>query len=206
MNTSTLRSAFTALAIAVASAAASAAGWTPVTVSSTGSFTVTYDVGGPDTMNIQPDTTGNPVNLVNPAMFFTPNLTPQSPDNIATQMETQFGLPVDSLVTVAACDQGQICAGGSGTGGPTGTFTVNTTTPFQFLAIHLGQGELFFQWASGITTAVLSGIDVHGVSNFRAYSAIPLPGAFVLFLSALGFFGMLRRRFFGQSGQLPANA
>ncbi|HSV77832.1 MAG TPA: hypothetical protein VLK85_01330 [Ramlibacter sp.] len=200
MNTSRLRSTFTALVFAVASTAASAAGWTSVNADASGNFSVTYEGGAVDTLNIQPVST-----LVNPVMFFTPNLTPQNADNIATQIEDQFNLAAGTLNFVASCDVGGSCTGGGSSSGSTGTFTANTTTPFDYLAIHLGQGELFFHWSSGITQAILSGIDVHGVSNFRAYSAIPLPGAFVLFLSAIGFFGMLRRRFFGPA-QNPAIA
>jgi len=218
MNTSVLRSAFTALVFAMASAAASAVTcsatvttdcWTPTTVSDTGNFTVTYDNGQTDTLNIQPDANSVPVHLINPMLFYRPNLVPQDSASIQAAMETQFGLPAGSLTSAGACDNVTTgCSGGgSATGGPTGTYTVNSTTPFDYLAIHVGGGELFFHWSGTITQAILSSIDVRGVSNFRAYSAIPLPGAMVLFLSAIGFFGMLRRRFsLARSAPTPAIA
>jgi hypothetical protein len=197
MNTSTLRSAFTALVLGVASAAACADTWTTVPVEADGDFTIVYK-GNTENMNVAPTT------FPNPMLFYNANLTPQDPSSIQTEVATQFGVPASSLTLVKACETGSACSGGS-LGGSGETFTITSGTAFDYLAVHVGLGELFFHWNSPITTVTLTGLNVGDYSNFRAYSAIPLPGAFLLFLSGLGMLG-LRRKLGGAPAQEPAIA
>ena len=188
MNTSRLRSVLAAFLFALTSAAASAETivWTPVAVDGSGGFVINGVA-----RDITPTATS-------PMMFAAQNITPQQAEHIHDPVEQAFGLAPGTLVTVASCDSGS-CFSQVGN-----VFTGTSSTAFDYLAIHLGQMELAFHFATPITQFVLTGFT--NVSNFRAFSAIPLPGAFALFLGAMAFFGMMRRRFgFGQPA-VPALA
>jgi hypothetical protein len=189
MNTSLLRSAFAAVAIGLASAAASAdvVTWTPLSIDGSGNFTVN---GIDATITPVPD-----------SGFVAQNVNPQDAAHIEGHLEDLFSTDL-TLVAQGECGAG--CSGGSTLVGD--VFTVTSATAFTAAAIHLGSTELAFQWLSPINSFTLEGFT--NISNFRAFNGgvIPLPGAFVLFLSAMGFFGMLRRRFgFGQPA-VPAVA
>lgn len=128
------------------------------------------------------------------------NITPQSPANIQSVTETQFGLASGALTFVSGCDSPTSgCT--NATGGASGsTNTFSSTTIFDYLAIHFGQQELLFHWNNGITDFSFTDNNnsFKGLSNYRAYSdglsEVPLPAAGWLFGSALmGFMGLRRK-------------
>ena len=137
-------------------------------------------------------------------LYFDGNITPQSPANIKTVTETQFGLTPNSLTYLSGCDSPTSsctnATGGTSTGLFTNTFSSDVA--FNYLAVHFGLAELLFHWDNSVTTFQFGdilddGVDFRGISNYRAYgdpSAVPLPGAIWLFGSAvLGFAGFGRR-------------
>lgn len=135
--------------------------------------------------------------------YFDDNITDQSPANIKAVTESQFGLVAGSLTYVSSCDKPTSdCTNASG-GTTTGTYSNTFTSDgaFNYLAVHFGQGELLFHWASNLvagTTFEIGGLP-RGLSNYRAYtddvSAVPLPAAAWLFGSALlGFVSLSNRR------------
>jgi hypothetical protein len=136
--------------------------------------------------------------------YYNANLTPQSPTAVKTAVENRYGLLAGSLSTVAYCDNVSTgsCVNATAknaalNGVPTSTFTA--TTPFDYLAMHLGNAELLFHWSLGTNTFTLSGMPTGNISNYRAFLgpqvlATPLPGAALLFASALGAAGFIARR------------
>lgn len=136
--------------------------------------------------------------------YYNANLTPQSPAAIETVVENRYGLLAGSLSTAAYCDNVStgscVKATAKNTtpnGVPTSTFTA--TTPFDYLAIHLGNGELIFHWSLATSTFTLAGMPTSSISNYRAFAgpqvlATPLPGAALLLASALGGAGFIARR------------
>jgi hypothetical protein len=136
--------------------------------------------------------------------YYNANVTPQSPTAVKTVVENRYGLLAGSLSTVAYCDNVSTgsCTHASANnatanGVPTSTFTAST--PFDYLAIHLGNAELLFHWSLATSTFTLAGMPTASISNYRAFLgpqvlATPLPGAALLFASALGGAGFIARR------------
>jgi hypothetical protein len=180
---------------------------TPVTASVdlAGNFSVTDITPPPNTpttyhFNVAPTT--YPI----PAIYYDTNVPDQSPANIATDVAAAYGVSASTLALVGHCDDlDASCAGATAT---SNQFTLTNVSPFDYLAIHFGGGELFFHWAAPITSAVVTALDNRfpgGLSNYRSYLTTPLPGALALFLGALGFLG-LRRKLVQPAGAEPTPA
>ena len=147
--------------------------------------------------------------------FYSSNITPQTPSNIAKVTEQEYGLAAGSLSIVSYCDSTSpvSCTSGANvTTLSTNTEQISTFTsssPFDYLAVHLGLGELLFHWTVATDTFTLSGLPTASISNYRAYLgpqvlATPLPGAALLFASGLGAAGLLARRRAKQHGEATA--
>lgn len=128
----------------------------------------------------------------------------QGVNKIDTLIEQQFGIPQGTLNLVSHCDSTTSgCTGATATAGVSSTGkAINTFTssnPFEYLAVHFGQGELLFAWADpGVRSVTITGIPNSSLSNYRAYVdpaviATPLPAAGLLFAGALAVGGVLRR-------------
>ena len=128
----------------------------------------------------------------------------QGVNKINSLIEQQFGVPEGTLNLVSHCDSTTSgCTGATATAGVSSTGkAINTFTsenPFEYLAVHFGQGELLFAWADpGVRSVTITGIPNSSLSNYRAYVdpaviATPLPAAGLLFASALALGGVLRR-------------
>ncbi len=179
-------------AILVSAAAVSHADtWTQPTVTGGNSFTVAYK-NKETNLTVTPDglSTGD-------VRYYDSNLTPQNPNVILNYLATQFSVAPSALSVAADCNSdGTSCSGASVSGPTSGTYSFSTTSAFDYLAVHLGKGELFFHWAIPTSSFTISGLTGGALSNYRAYSsvnAVPLPGAAWLFLSALGLGGAARR-------------
>lgn len=163
--------------------------WTQPAISGGDSFTVTYKS---KTTNLSVTPGGLSTDDV---WYYDSNLTPQSPADILSYLATQFNVTPSTLSLAAYCDSdGTNCSGASVSGPTSGTYAFNTTSAFDYLAVHLGGGELLFHWAIPTSSFTITGLTGGSLSDYRAYvSSVPLPGAALLFLSALGVGGAARR-------------
>jgi hypothetical protein len=190
MNRFTFRSVLAGAVIGLLGATSHAATLTAVPEVD-GNFSIFYK-NATQNLHVDPSAT-----LTSPIFFYDGNLTPQNPARIQQALVDAFPqlTSTSQISLVGACDNGANCGTSSSVSNSTG-FRVNTTSAFDYLAIHLCGGELFLHWSAPITTALLSGLDTGSISNFRAFtsgvSSVPIPGALGLFLGALGVFGIGR--------------
>jgi hypothetical protein len=129
---------------------------------------------------LTPPTTYDFIYLVTPP-------SPQDPGTIETAIESAFGVNVTQ--------KGDLTLSGDSTAN---SFTVNGIGSFDYLAVHFGGSELFYHFDAAVTQAIITVTNstIGGLSNWRAFtsgSAVPIPGAAFLFLSALGFLGLRRK-------------
>jgi hypothetical protein len=203
------------LASVLAFAGAAQAAVMTAPVDAAGNFTVTDTTvpppGSPDayyTFNIAPST--NPTGTVpdpRPAIYYDENVPNQSVNDIRINVAAAYSVDAATLSTASTCDNlSGPCTGATAT---SNQLTLTNVSPFDYLAVHFGSNELFFHWATPITSAVLTAISpdafVAGLSNYRSYLTTPLPGALALFLGALGFLG-LRRKLVQPAGAEPMAA
>lgn len=69
------------------------------------------------------------------------------------------------------------------------------STPYDYLAVHVGGGELLFHWAAPVTGAFQ--INGSNLSNYRAYSsatAVPEPSSYAMLMAGLGLAGLTAAR------------
>jgi hypothetical protein len=115
----------------------------------------------------------------------------QNPATIASWLTSTLGLP--TATTVSQCDNSGAC-------GVSNNATTFTSSPADIFAVHFGQNELVFEYASLITSFHVDLGNEQGLSNIRSFSvptATPLPAALPLFaggLGAMGLFGWRKRR------------
>ncbi len=118
----------------------------------------------------------------------------QNANNVASVMNTAFGLPVNTINDTTVGQNNSIGGGSS--------YTFSIANPFNYLAVHAGQHELFFNWATALNTSITpltittSGQAI-GLSNFRAFNTtvVPVPAAVWLFGSGLaGLIASTRRK------------
>jgi len=116
---------------------------------------------------------------------FNNNITPQDSSNILSVIDTQFNLSSGSLTSVGQCDSS--CSS-----------TFSSSSAFDYLAVHYGQGELLFKFATPVNTFTIGNLP-KSLSNFRAYSdasisAVPEPESYGMLLAGLGLLGFMVRR------------
>lgn len=131
--------------------------------------------------------------------YYNDNITPQSPANIRSVVNTQFGLSGLSAVgaAVSYCDHPTSdCTAGTSAGFSGGVNSYTSAAAYDYLAIHFGKGELLFHWAAPVaagTTFTIAGLP-KGLSNYRAFiSPVPEPETYAMLLAGLGLLGFLAR-------------
>jgi len=182
----------------LSAATAPAASWAYIQESSDGEFTITYKRGQYD-LDVSPAKY-----LVDGMWYYNGNVNPQSPSTIQQIIVEKYNItPPTTLTFVSACDSARTCAASSlnpwssssTASGNTGTFT--SSGQFDYLAVHLGKGQLIFHWSQPISAFTLASEQgtnwSSNISNYRAYLTTPIPGGLLLFTSALGVLAAARR-------------
>lgn len=123
------------------------------------------------------------------------NISNQSQKNIKKVIDSKFGLGSNTLSYVSGCDYMSSC----NTGGDAMTVsnTFSSAKSFDYLAVHFGQGELLFKFATPQTAFTIDGLH-NGLSNYRAYtdikgcvSPVPEPDTSSLIVTGLGLLGFI---------------
>ncbi|MBL8492234.1 MAG: PEPxxWA-CTERM sorting domain-containing protein [Rhodocyclaceae bacterium] len=119
----------------------------------------------------------------------------QSAANVLSTINAQYGTSMTMTAFVGACDSVGSCvsaSGGNGTGTAANTFS--NATPFDYLAVHFGRGQLLFHWTAPQTSFTIQGLP-RGLSDYRAFtSAVPEPETYAMMLAGLGLMGAVARR------------
>ena len=175
--------------------------WTDLLAQSTG-FVIPTALGGGiagATVNFSPSPAFD-------VRYFSGNLNPQSSAGILTELQSQFG---PTFTSASQCDSPTSGCTNASAVAASGLydFTYTSTTPYNFMAIHFGQAELVFAFASNVAagTPFSIGTDIGtGLSNYRTYigpqqgpgpGTVPIPAAIWMVGSALfGAFGFARRK------------
>ena len=128
--------------------------------------------------------------------YYDGNLTPQSPADIQGYINGAFGTSLGAAVSY--CDSATSgCTAGTTAGLSGGVNSYTSAAAYDYLAIHFGQGELVFHWATPVaagTTFTVAGLP-KDLSNYRAFiSAVPEPETYAMLLAGLGMLGFLARR------------
>ena len=123
------------------------------------------------------------------------NITKQSAAHIQGVIDTKFSLGSNTLSYVSGCDYMSSC--NTGGNAMTVSNTFSSAKSFDYLAVHFGNGELLFQFATPQTTFTIDGLH-NGLSNYRAYtdikgcvSPVPEPDTSSLIVSGLGLLGFI---------------
>ena len=125
----------------------------------------------------------------------------QSYDNIGEKIETNFGLAANTFDDESVVDDTYATYKGDISGS---VKTIKSDLPFDYLSIHLGGYNAFFEFASLVPAnadfkiTVVSATKGGGLSNYRAYnsglSPVPVPAAAFLFAPVLlGFIALTRK-------------
>lgn len=116
----------------------------------------------------------------------------QNANSVAGMITTQFS--IDSVDYVSHCDSPtSLCNGATGSQSSKG-YTFNSTSTFDYLAIHYGQGELLFHFSAPTSTFFISGIPL---SNYRAYNGtppVPEPDTYAMMLAGIALMGTMAKR------------
>lgn len=127
--------------------------------------------------------------------YYNANLVPSSPTAIASSVISSglFGLSSNSTLTTV------------GFGNLSGkTATISGLDPYNFLAVHVGGGELLFNWTPLNNSSFTINSSLGNLSNFRAYasdgmgnanvSPVPEPETYAMLLAGLCVVGAMVRR------------
>lgn len=128
--------------------------------------------------------------------YYDDNLTPQSPSDIQGYINGVFGTSLGAAVSY--CDNATSgCTAGTTAGLSAGVNSYTSAAAYDYLAIHFGQGELVFHWATPVaagTVFTVAGLP-KDLSNYRAFiSAVPEPETYAMLLAGLGLLGVMARR------------
>jgi hypothetical protein len=155
-----------------------------------------FSAGGTPITYGATDSSGASV-LASAIWYYNDNISNQSAANMQTEIQNLFSLSGSSLLSfVSQCDgktgSGCIAATSSGSGVD---YKFSSDKSFNYLAVHLGGGELAFQWKAPVTMFSISGESK--LSNYRAYTniaAVPEPETYAMMLAGLLGIVELRRR------------
>ncbi len=131
-----------------------------------------------------------PTSPISDIWYYNGNINNQSQDNLKSVFSTALGIQFP-----ATGSDGTTCDNSC-----TGTFS--SSTSFNLLAVHFGNGELLFQFQNPIKTFTFDSADLpNGLSNYRSYtdvprevSPVPEPTEGALLLAGLALLGFIAAR------------
>jgi hypothetical protein len=127
-------------------------------------------------------TFSDPVSPLLTVAFYTPNPGANSQAEIADFIKDSGKLGLTSTTNLTFGVTNDTFGGG----------TITSPTGFDYLAVHIGRGEILFHWSAPITSFTING---ESLSNYRAYAAaVPEPETYAMLLGGLGLVGFAARR------------